>query len=410
MTFPTPQNSRTPESASQRRARGLFVDVLDRCLEDARFDFETPGGCFAVGRREATADFVLRVHELRFFERVVTLGSLGLGESFIDGDFEMLEGRLEDWLTLLLRSRVDAAVRGDWQLALRALGFQVAARLRGKSRSVQAHYDLGDDLFESFLDSSLSYSCGYAQTGEEDLEELQWNKLERICQKLRLEPGMRVLDIGCGFGGLLIHAGREHNVGGVGISNSRRHAARAAERIQKAGLAETTRVEFGDYSEVGGDFDRVVSVGMLEHVPPSEYGKYFETVARCLSPQGLVLVHFIGCNEANNNHDPFIQKYIFPGSSQPRLSEITAKMESNGLAIVDVENIVRHYALTIRGWLKRFMANRGMLDQERYDVRFQRMWEFYLCASIAAGEASESAVYQVLLQKNVRAPMPWVRV
>lgn len=403
-------NSQTSETAGPGRARRLFTEVLDRCLEDMRCDFQTPDGGFAVGRRGGAADFVLRVHEPRFFERVIALGSLGLGESFMDRDFEMQQGRLEDWLTLLLRSRVDAAVRGDWRLALRALGLQLAARLRGTARSVQSHYDLGDDLFEAFLDSSLSYSCGYAETGEEDLEELQWNKLERICQKLRLEPGMRLLDIGCGFGGLLIHAGRHHGVGGVGISNSRRHAARAAERIEKSGLAGRTRIEFGDYSSVEGCFDRVVSVGMLEHIPRSEYRSYFDTVARRLGPQGVALVHCIGCNAAQNQHDPFIQKYIFPGSSQPRLSEIAANAENSGLAIADVENIARHYALTIRGWLERFTANRGMLDPKRYDARFQRMWEFYLCAGIAAGEASESAVYQVLLYKDVRDPMPWVRV
>jgi cyclopropane-fatty-acyl-phospholipid synthase len=406
---PTPPASlRSAETARQRRARRFFLDVLDRCLQETRVDFQTPVGCFAVGRREGHADFALRVHDPRFFERVIALGSLGLGESYMDGDFEMAEGRLEDWLTLLLHSRVDTAVRGDWRLALRALGLRAAAR--GKARNVQAHYDVGDDLFEAFLDSSLSYSCGYSQTGEEDLEELQWNKLERICQKLRLEPGMRLLDIGCGFGGLLIHAGREHGVGGVGISNSRRHAARAAERIEKAGLAEITRVEFGDYSGLEGGFDRVVSVGMLEHVPRSEHRRYFDTLARRLGPRGVALVHFIGCNAEKNEHDPFIQKYIFPGSGQPRLSEIAANVERSGLAIADVENIARHYALTIRGWLQRFQANRGMLDRERYDTRFQRMWEFYLCAGIAAGEASEAAVYQVLLQKDVRDPMPLVRV
>ena len=408
METATPVTIRRTETARQHRARRLFVDVLDRCLAGGRVDFETPGGRFAVGRREGAADFVLRVREPRFFERVIALGSLGLGESYMDGDFEMLEGRLEDWLTLLLSSRADAAVRGDWRLALRALGLRAAAR--GKARNVQAHYDVGDDLFEAFLDSSLSYSCGYAQTGEEDLEELQWNKHERICQKLRLEPGMRLLDIGCGFGGLLIHAGREHRVGGLGITNSRRHAARAAERIEKAGLAGISHVEFGDYSGVEGSFDRVVSVGMLEHVPSSEYPRYFETVTRRLGPQGVALVHFIGCNAAKNEHDPFIQKYIFPGSRQPRLSEVAAEVERSGLAIADVENIARHYAWTIRGWLERFQANRGMLDPERYDTRFQRMWEFYLCAGIAAGEASESAVYQVLMHEDVRDPMPLVRV
>jgi cyclopropane-fatty-acyl-phospholipid synthase len=398
------------ESARARKGRMLLLDLLDQHMKGAQIRFLLRGAPVTVGRDAGTPRFSVRVHDPDFFLQTVAFGSLGLGESFMGRGFEMEEGRLEDLLTALLRSRLDHVIVGDLRLATQVAFLKVAAHIRGKARNVRAHYDLGDDLFESFLDSTLTYSCGYSCRTGESLEEQQRGKLDRICRKLRLAEGARMLDIGCGFGGLLVFAAKHYGATGLGVTNSKRHAQRAREKVAQAGLASKVTIELDDYNRLSGSFDRVVSVGMMEHLPRREYLRYLRAIQRLLAQEGLALVHTIGCNGAKNEHDPFIQKYIFPGSGQPRLSEIAGCAEKTGLAIADVENLVRHYECTLREWLKRFEANRDQLDPAKYDERFKRMWQFYLAGGVAAAAASDSALYQVLLMKDARDPMPLVRV
>jgi cyclopropane-fatty-acyl-phospholipid synthase len=391
-------------------ARDLFFQLLDKCVADARILFRFDGAERLVGRPEGERDITIMVRRERFFSRVLCYGNLGMGEAYMDGDFEVEQGSLHDFLHVLLRNRLDRKIRGDLRLALRVLGTRAANAFRGKEKNVQRHYDIGDELFETFLDPTLTYSCGYALTPEDDLEQLQLNKLDRICRKLELKPGERLLDIGCGFGGLLIHAAKHFGVTGKGITVSRRHCERGNARIAEEGLSGRVEVEYRDFRSLSGEFDKVVSVGMMEHVPRSQYGDYFQSIARALSSRGKGLVHTIGCNTFKNEHDPFIQKYIFPASNQPRLSEITLHLERNRLGILDVENIVRHYGYTVARWLERFRENRHRLDGSRYDERFARMWEYYFACGIAAARAADSAVYQVLFTKDCAAPMPLHRV
>ncbi len=391
-------------------ARDLFFQLLNSCVTDARILFRVGGADLFAGSSGRECEIAVKVNRERFFSRVLCYGNLGMGESFMDEDFEIEQGTLHDLLHILLRNRLDQKVKSDPRLALRILGTRLVNAFRGKEKNVQSHYDIGDDLFETFLDSSLTYSCGYAATADDGLERLQLNKLDRICRKLELKPGDRLLDIGCGFGGLLIYAAKNFGVTGVGITISRRHAERAAGRIAKEGLAGRVRVEFQDFVSLRGEFDKVVSVGMMEHVPRSQYKDYFRSIARSLAPRGKGLVHTIGCNTFKNEHDPFIQKYIFPASNQPRLSEISTHLERNRLGILDVENIVRHYGYTVSCWLERFRRNRHRLDRDRYDERFNRMWEYYFACGIAAARASDSAVYQVLFTKDCAAPLPLHRV
>ncbi|HXW06831.1 MAG TPA: class I SAM-dependent methyltransferase [Vicinamibacterales bacterium] len=391
-------------------ATRLFVEVLDRCVPDARVAFRRDGTLLTAGQGDGPPDVVVRVHDERMFQRALTLGNLGLGEAYMDGDFELEQGTLAGFLALLLRNRLDERLRRHPRLAARVLAMRLRNALRGARRNVRRHYDLGEDLFESFLDRTMTYSCGYAVACGDSLEALQHQKLDRICRKLRLSPGLRLLDIGCGFGGLLIHAAREHGVSGVGVSNSRSHSARARAEIARAGLGERLAIVDGDFGEVAGSFQRVVSVGMLEHVAPRDHGRYFRTIAARLAPGGLGLVHAIGCNAPRNVHDPFTQTYIFPGSHQPRLSQIAARLEANRLAVLDVENIVRHYGCTVARWLERFRENAGRLDPVKYDGRFRRMWEYYLSCGIAAAAVSDSAVYQVLFTNDCTLELPLARV
>ena len=402
-----PRRGRTP--------RDLFLNLLDAHVADAAIRFVMGDEIVVTGNAACEDDdtVVLRVHRERFFARVLGEGNLGLGESVMDGDVTVERGEMWQFLTALVRNRVDRKIRGDWRAVLAVLRVQAANLLRRHQwRQVQQHYDLGDDLFESFLDSTMTYSCGYARTPDDSLEEMQHQKLDRICRKLDLRTGDRLLDIGCGFGGLLSHAAREYGAIGVGITTSRRHCEGGNARIARAGLADRVRLELRDHRtiETLGRFDKVVSVGMLEHLPRVEYGRYFRAIAGALESHGLGLVHVIGCTTTSNDHDPFIQKYIFPGSGQVRLSELAVQVERHGMAVRDVENMRPHYAYTAKHWLERFRANRHRLDVSRYDERFARMWEHYLHTSIAGGFASDGALFQVLFMKDYTQSMPLVRV
>ena len=332
-------------------AQSVVLDLLDRTVRDARLGIQVGGRSFTVGQ--------------------------GTGE-------------------LLATLRLREAPR--------------ARTGRSKADNVQRHYDAGDELFAAFLDPTMTYSCGYMASPDDSLEKMQRNKFERICRKLELRPGDRLLDIGCGFGGLLIHAATHHCAHGVGVTNSRRHCARGQENVARAGLADRIEIRSDDFTRVTERFDRVVSVGMMEHVPRREYAAYFAAIARVLAPDERGLVHTIGCAGSTNDHDPFIQKYIFPGSGQPRLSEIAGGLERERLAILDVENIVRHHGHTILRWLANFRRNRGSLDPARHDDRLCRMFEYYFHCGIAAAFAAESAVFQVLFAADAAAPMRLHRV
>ncbi|HYO56087.1 class I SAM-dependent methyltransferase [Archangium sp.] len=392
-------------------SREVFLRVLNRHVNDATLRLISGGETVLAGVPGGTPALTLRVHNDRFFARVLSRGNLGMGESFMDGDFDVEDGEVHELLAILLRNRIDRKVKGDPFTALQVLKVQASNLVSNLQwRFVQHHYDLGDELFESFLDDTMTYSCGYQASPEDSLEQLQQNKLHRICRKLEMKQGDHVLDIGCGFGGLLIHAARHYGVTGVGITNSRRHCERGNENIARQGLAGRIRLELRDHASISGRFDKIVSVGMMEHLPRKEYERYFANISRSLAPHGIGLVHAVGANAHTNEHDPFIQKYIFPGSGQVKLSEFAIHLERQGLAIRDVENIVRHYHPTARHWLTRFRRNQHTLDPKRYDKVFMRMWEYYLHCCVAAAIASDSAVYQVLFMKDYAAPMPWHRV
>jgi cyclopropane-fatty-acyl-phospholipid synthase len=388
----------------------LFLDLLDRALADASLSFRQGSTVLQAGRTEIAPDIVVRVRNERVFQRALALGNLGLGEAYMDGDFDVEQGTLAEFLTVLLRNRLDERLRAHPLMALRVLALRIRNTLRGTRRNVQRHYDQGEDLFECFLDETMTYSCGYAVSVGDSVETLQRNKFRRICRKLRLDRDHRLLDIGCGFGGLLIHAAREHGASGVGITNSRSHCVRGRANVACARLSDRVAIGLGDFATIAGRFDRIVSVGMLEHVARRDYRRYFRTIAACLTPGGLGLVHAIGCGAPRKLHDPFTQTYIFPGSNQPRLSEIVRHLEANRLMILDVENIVRHYGYTVTRWLERFRENADQLDPVKYDGRFRRMWEYYLSCGIAAAAVSDSAVYQVLFTNDYTLDLPLARV
>lgn len=403
-------NASTTTSSRDERAQTLLLALIDRSVQDTRLGLEIDGQRFIVGAGPGAPIATLRLRDAGVCTQVLAAGNLGLGEAYMDGAAEMVHGELHEFLTALLRGRVDRALAADPRLAARAAWLRLQTGSRSKADNVRRHYDVGDELFESFLDRSMTYSCGYLREPGDSIEQMQVNKFERICNKLELRPGDRLLDIGCGFGGLLIHAAKHHGVRGVGITNSRRHCARGRDNVAAAGLSGQVELRLDDFTRIDERFDRVVSVGMMEHVPRREFARYFAAIARVLAPDGRGLVHTIGCSGPRNVHDPFIQKYIFPGSCQPRLSEISAGLERERLAVIDVENIVRHYGHTILRWLERFRDRRHTLDPRIHDERTCRMFEYYFHCGIAAAFASDSAVYQVIFAPDPAAPLRLHRV
>ena len=373
--------------------------------------FVSPAGVTCVGDGDDFDPITVRVHNASFFQKVACQGNLGMGEAYMAGDFDVEENKLTEFLTLLLRNRLDKKIRQDGRHVSRYFLILLRNWLAANSHNVQRHYDVGEEIFDCFLEDPFQvYSCGYAYSWDDDIESLQRNKLDRICKKVKLERDWKVLDIGCGKAGLLIHAAQHYGAKGVGLTNSRAHHDCAMQNIAKHGLQDRITVKLGDYKEVSDNFDCIVSVGMLEHLRPGEYPEYFATIKSLLKPNGWGLVHAIGKNAAKNNHDPFTQRYIFPGSDTPKLSAISKNVENNNMAIIDVENLHRHYAVTAMRWLEAFRRNSHTLDEAIYDRPFKRMWEYYLCSGTAAALVGDLALYQVLFTNDYFASYPFQRV
>ncbi len=338
----------------------------------------------------------LQVHDSHFYARVLGQGSLGLGESYMEGwwDAESLDGFLFHVLMARLEQRVHSA--GELWDALRARLLNLQSRNRAREVG-ERHYDLGNDLYAAMLGRRLVYSCGYWTQADgrvlDGLDAAQEAKLDLICRKLRLKPGMRVLDIGCGWGEALKFAAERYGISGVGITISKEQADYARELC--AGLPIEIRLQ--DYRELREPFDAVLSVGMFEHVGVKNYRGYFEVAQRCLPPGGLFLLHTIGTNRSVNHTDPWIGRYIFPNSMLPSTAQIAHAVE--GLFVIeDWHNFGTDYDRTLQAW--RDNVERAWPLDPRYDERFRRMWRYYLGASMATFRTRNSQLWQVVLSNG----------
>ncbi|MBV9523396.1 MAG: class I SAM-dependent methyltransferase, partial [Alphaproteobacteria bacterium] len=273
--------------------------------------------------------------------------------------------------------------------------------------NVAHHYDLSDRLYDLFLDKDRQYSCAYFATPEDDLETAQLNKKRHIAAKLLLRPGQRVLDIGSGWGGLALYLARECGVDVTGLTLSSEQLKVASDRAAAAGLSDRVRFHLRDYREERGSYERIVSVGMFEHVGVVHFGTFFAGMKRLLTDDGVALLHAIGRSDGPGATNPWIRKYIFPGGYSPALSEVVPVAEKTGLWITDIEILRLHYAVTLRAWRQRFMSHREEILR-LYDERFCRMWEFYLAGSEVAFRRQGLMVWQMQLAKNV-ATVPLTR-
>jgi cyclopropane-fatty-acyl-phospholipid synthase len=391
-------------------ANDTLFGVLDAALTDTRVRFVLPDRTYEVGRAGADAAFVVRVTDPRFARRVLTSGNLGLGETYMEGGWAMERGTLDRFIATLAVADVDRLIRRDPRLVLRIAAMRVGHALLDSTKKVRPHYDIGAEVYELFLDETMGYSCGYQQTPDDSLQTLQENKYDRVCRKLQLREGDRLLDIGCGWGGLIIHAAQKYGVRAHGVSPAANQIEKARARAKTLGLESRVTVEVGDFRAVSGTFDKISSVGMLEHLYPHEHETFFSRVNALLANDGVGLVHFMGCTTERNDPDPFIQTYIYPGSTHPQLSLAVKGLEREKLAVLDIENIARHYHPTAQHWSDRFNANKHRLDPDRYDARFIRMFEYLMAVYIAGCSALVSGVFQVLFTKNFRKNLPWHRV
>lgn len=349
---------------------------------------------------------VVRLHDRALHWKLALNPGLYAGEAYMDGTLTLDRGGIHDLIALVLRNagrggygRWDA-LRDRVRPLLRWLRqINPAARSR---RNVAHHYDLSEQLYALFLDPDLQYSCAYFTEPGLSLEEAQAAKKRHIAAKLLLRPGQRVLDIGCGWGGLALHLARTTDLEVTGVTLSREQLAVARRRAEEAGLSDRVRFELADYRQLKGRFDRIVSVGMFEHVGLPHYGTFFHTARRLLSEDGVMLLHAIGRLEGPGSTSPWLRRYIFPGGYSPALSEVLPAIERSGLYLTDMEILRLHYAETLRHWRERFLANRDKAVR-LYDERFCRMWEFYLAGCEGAFRYQGHMVWQAQLARRVDA-------
>ncbi len=343
----------------------------------------------------------IQVHNERLYGRVLAQGSLGLGESYMDGWWD--SEKLDEFFNKILRACLDKKVKLNAKVILNAL-YARLVNLQSVKRAFQIgakHYGIGNDLFERMLDSRLAYSCGYwnpsASSGlkrSANLDEAQENKLDLICKKLGLKKGMKILDIGCGWGGFVKFAAERYGVEAVGITVSKEQAEFAKKKCQGLPI----EIKLQDYRSVSGVFDRVISVGMIEHVGHKNYRTYMRVVERVLKDDGLFLLHAIGKDESVASTNPWIEKYIFPNSMLPSSAQLTLAFDMI-FVMEDWHNFGHDYDRTLMAWFENFNKTWSEIA-EKYGERFYRMWKYYLLSCAGAFRARKIQLWQIVLSKN----------
>lgn len=331
----------------------------------------------------------IQVHNDGLFARVLAQGSLGLGESYMDGWWDCQ--RLDEFFYRILRAQLDKKVRSCPGCFERIIASFVNLQTPSRAFHIgKHHYDIGNDLYQRMLGQRLIYSCAFWENAS-SLDEAQEAKLELVCRKLGLEPGMRVLDIGCGWGGTARYAAERYDVEVVGVTVSQEQAGFA----RKMCRGPPIEIRYQDYRSLDRTFDRILSLGMFEHVGPKNYATFMDVVRRCLKDDGLFLLHTIGVQEATAQCDPWIAGYIFPNSKLPSAREICGAVEGR-FVVEDWQNLGAHYDKTLMYWFHNFRQNWGPLC-DRYDERFFRMWTYYLLSCAGVFRARANQLWQVVL-------------
>jgi cyclopropane-fatty-acyl-phospholipid synthase len=378
----------------------LIGKMIDKLLAKGTITLIEPGKAPKTYGRPGGRNVTIRTTDRRVPFEIIRNPRLGLGEAYMDGRLVVEGGTILDLLELVTGSNVWEDGGSGRKIYGKSKLKQLRAFIRRNNprrsrQNVAHHYDLGNELYETFLDSDMQYSCAYFTDPRNSLEQAQADKKAHIAAKLDLKPGQKVLDIGCGWGGMALYLHQAAKVDVLGITLSEEQLAVARSRAEKAGVSDHVRFELVDYRQVKGAFDRIVSVGMFEHVGAAHYDEFFATCRRLLKRDGVMLLHTIGrLGSTSGAPDPFTDKYIFPGYHIPSLSQMSASSEKARLITSDVETLRLHYAYTLRHWLQRVRDNRAKIEK-LYDARFFRMWEFYLCGGIVMFENGAGCNYQV---------------
>ncbi|ODR94416.1 cyclopropane-fatty-acyl-phospholipid synthase [Methyloceanibacter stevinii] len=380
--------------------------ILGRTIKTGHLQLVDAEGRIHVFGDGTGSPVIARIQDKRTERQIFFNASLAVGEAYMDRRLVLEQGTLYDLLELVL---INASWqrRPGWVLALdsirgAALRLQHYNLTKRSRRNVAHHYDIDGSLYDLFLDPDRQYSCAYFEEDGQSLEDAQEAKKRHIAAKLNLSDGMRVLDIGAGWGGLALHLAKTAHVDVTGITLSEEQLKVARDRAAAEGLSKAVRFELCDYRDLEGQFDRIVSVGMFEHVGTAHYRQFFRQLERLLTDRGVALVHSIGQFDAPTATNPFIAKYIFPGGYIPALSEVMPAIEREGLLTTDVEILRLHYATTLRHWRQRFRSA-WHTAAEKFGERFCRMWEMYLACSEAGFRYQKLMVFQIQLAKSVDA-------
>ena len=378
----------------------LIGRLVDKLLKQGSITLKMPGKPPQTFGPGGGKSLTIRLTDKRVGFDILRNPRLGVGEAYMDGRLVVEDGTILDLLEMVTGSNrwEDAGQKRKLFAKKRfgaVKGFFRRNDPRRARRNVAHHYDLSDELYDAFLDPDRQYSCAYYTDPRNSLEQAQADKKAHIAAKLYLQPGQRVLDIGSGWGGMALYLNRVADVDVLGVTLSEEQLKVARRRAEEAGVADRVKFELIDYRHVDEQFDRIVSVGMFEHVGAKHYDEFFAKCRELLKPDGVMLLHTIGkLGEVSKAPDPFTDKYVFPGYHLPSLSQMVDASEKSRLIASDVENLRLHYAYTLRHWLDRATKARSKIEA-MYDDRFFRMWEFYLAGGIVMFESGAACNYQV---------------
>ena len=362
------------------------------------------GQKFICGNPDLKKPLTLKILNKKLNYKLLINPDLSFPEAYVNGEIKIENGTLLDFLNLTFKNlgRSEINTTGYFiKKILHAYRFLTNFNLPLKSKkNVEHHYDLGEELYNLFLDKKFRmYSCAYWKSAEESLEQAQQNKINHIIKKLNLRAGQKVLDIGCGWGGLCFEMAKQSECEITGITLSKNQYEYCIKKSKELKLDNQCHFELLDYRHLKGKFNRIVSVGMIEHVGRKFYKTFFKKINDLMTDDGLSLIHTIGSTAPKSPPQPWISRYIFPGGLVPSGSDLIDAVEETGLVLTDMESLIRHYDQTLKAWLGRFLDNRDKA-KKMYDERFCKMWEFYLASCSAAFKYRDLLVYQLQIAKN----------
>ena len=382
-----------------------LVSFLNNLLKDDGFILmDANSKKYIIGNPKKEKPITLKLLDKKLHYKLLLYPDLYFGEAYTDGALEIENGSLTDFLELTMKNigRREINIFGQMLKKIRGTyRYLTNFNFVKKSKdNVAHHYDISDDLYDLFLDSKRQYSCGYFKNEDDSLETAQNNKIDHLIKKLNLKPNQKVLDIGSGWGSLAIEIAKKTKCEVTGITLSENQYKYSLNKVKENNLENQVQFKLADYRNLREKFDRIISVGMFEHVGRKFYKTFFRQVNNLLNYDGLALIHTIGSIDGPRDPQPWITKYIFPGGYTPSMSELASPIEKSGLIVSDIEVLRMHYSHTLRHWKERCISNKSKI-LEMFDEKFFRMWEFYLTSCELAFKLDDQVVFQFQLTKDL---------